>query len=76
MTLVCSTESCDRAPTEAIEFRGLMGHVHDCPAHAAVVREFCDVTHSAPIVDGVCPAVACTGNRAIAVGYPTPLEAP
>lgn len=74
MRLDCSSMNCLEEASEALTLRGQAGHVHDCAKHAAGLREWCDVTFSAPIVEGVCPAVGCTGNRAIAIGYPTPLE--
>lgn len=74
MTLMCCSISCTEPAAEALQFRGQPGHVHDCPAHAARVREWCDVIHSAPIIDGECPAPDCTGNDVVGVGMPTPLR--
>lgn len=73
MTLRCCSGTCAEPAVEAIAFRGQPGHIHDCAHHAAQVREWCDITASAAIVDGICPATNCTGNRPIGVGTPTPL---
>lgn len=73
MTLRCCSGTCTEPAVEALAFRDQPGHIHDCAKHAAIVREFCDVIISAPIVDGDCPATNCTGNRPIGVGKPTPL---
>lgn len=74
MRLNCSSEGCPRPAVEALTLRDQPGHVHDCAEHAAVLREWCDVTYSAPIPDGNCPARNCTGNIPIGIGIPTPLE--
>lgn len=73
-TLRCSSEGCDAPATETLFLRDQVGHVHDCPQHAHDVREWCDVVHSAPIIDGEClAAVFCTSNDPIWTGMPTPL---
>lgn len=74
VVLTCSSEGCDEVAVETLFLRDQVGHVHDCAQDAAVLREWCDVTESLPIVDGVCGAVSCTGNDSIAFGAPTPLE--
>jgi len=74
MKLICSADGCDAPATETLFLRGQTGHVHDCPADAAIVREWCDVTSSSPIVDGVCAAAVCTGDRQIWFGQPAPLQ--
>lgn len=71
--LRCSSEGCQREATETLFLRAQVGHVHDCPVHAHDLREFCDVIHSAPIIDGECLAVACTGDEWIWFGQPAPL---
>jgi hypothetical protein len=71
--LRCSSEGCQAVATETLYLRNQVGHVHDCPEHAHDVREWCDVVRSSPIVDGLCMASACTGNRAIYSAPPTPL---
>jgi hypothetical protein len=72
--LTCSSDGCDEQAVEMLELRGMPGHVHDCSVHAHDLREWCDVTASGSIVDNACPAFACTGNRHIWHGAPTPLE--
>lgn len=69
--LECGSEGCTRAAVAALWLRGQAGHVHDCSHHEALVREYCDVIDSKPIVPGLkCPAVACT-PAPIAVQVPT-----
>lgn len=72
--LTCSSGGCEREAVEMLVLRGQYGHVHDCPEHAHDLREWCDVVTSGPIVDNVCPAAACTGNRHLWHYQPTPLE--
>lgn len=71
--LTCSAEGCEKPAVETLFLRDQIGHVHDCAKDAATVREWCDVVHSAPLLDGECLAVFCTGNEAIWTGQPTPL---
>lgn len=71
--LMCSADGCDNTATETLFLRDQVGHVHDCPQDAAIVREWCDVTHSDPIIDGECQAAVCTGNDYIWFGQPAPL---
>lgn len=73
MSLTCSSEGCGRPAVETLFIRGQVGHVHDCVSHAALLREWCDVVHGEPIIDGECMAVACTGDEWIWVGQPNPL---
>ena len=69
----CSAEGCDREAVETLFLRDQTGHVHDCAQDAAVLREWCDVVHSLPIVDGECLAVVCTHDW-IWFGQPQPLD--
>lgn len=73
MTLPCDSVDCDQPAVEAFAFRGIPGHVHDCPEHAAILREFCDVSVSAPLVDGACPVPGCLDGPYLGVAVPTPL---
>lgn len=70
--LPCSSLRCDKPAAEVLSFRGQIAHVHDCTQHAALVREWCDVTASAPIINGRCPVPGCA-DAPIWVGKPTPL---
>jgi len=72
--LICSADGCEQLATETLFLRDQIGHTHDCPQDAAVVREWCDVTSSTPIIDGKCQAKTCTGNDYIWLGQPTPLD--
>lgn len=72
-TVRCSAEGCDRLATETLFLRGQVGHVHDCPQHAHDLREWCDVIHGEPLVDGECMAVVCT-TEGIWFGQPAPLD--
>lgn len=74
MPLTCSAEGCTNNATETLFLRNQIGHIHDCPQDAAVVREWCDVIHSEPIIDGECLAVTCTGNDHIWTGQPATLD--
>lgn len=58
----CSSEGCRYPAGETLWFRGVRGHVHDCLAHAAQLREFADVVKALPIEDGVCPALGCKSS--------------
>lgn len=69
--IICSWEGCDQPAAEALVIRGQAGHVHDCRAHSAVLREWCDVQRSAEIAQGVCP-FPCSAAP-IHVSTPTPL---
>jgi hypothetical protein len=71
--LTCSAEGCESTATETLFLRGQVGHVHDCARDAAILREWCDVIHGEPMVDGECLAVVCTGNESVSFGQPTPL---
>lgn len=52
----CGAAECDRDATEVLTFRGMSGHVHNCPADGAINREYCDVTRSEPVLpSGECP---------------------
>lgn len=70
--LPCSSLRCDQPAAEALSFRGQIAHVHDCTKHAAQVREWCDVTASAPIHNGCCPVPGCA-DAPTWIGKPTPL---
>lgn len=54
----CDSQGCNDVAVEVLMFRDQPGHVHDCAAHAHDLREFCDVTWSAPLV-GECPVRGC-----------------
>lgn len=45
---ICGWEDCQDPATTALTFRGQPGHVHNCDPHAAINREWSDVTWSAP----------------------------
>ncbi|ONI48654.1 MULTISPECIES: hypothetical protein [unclassified Streptomyces] len=47
--LLCGWEDCQETATTALTFRGQPGHVHNCNPHAAINREWSDVTSSAPM---------------------------
>ena len=72
--LTCSAEGCEKPAVETLFLRDQVGHVHDCAQDAAVLREWCDVIHGEPLMDGECLAAACTGNDWIWVGLPVPLN--
>lgn len=69
----CSSEGCDEPPVEALFLRDQVGHVHDCREHSHLLREWCDVVGSRPIVDGECSIEGCTGDVWIAFAPPAPL---
>lgn len=71
--LPCSSEGCPNPAVEMLGFRDQDGHVHDCASHAAQLREWCDVTHSAPIRHGRCPLTDCAATGTW-VATPTRLE--
>lgn len=50
----CCWDGCDQPAAAAVTFVGQAGHVHDCAAHVAVLREWCDV---AEVVSLPCPWV-------------------
>lgn len=50
----CCWDGCDQPASYAVTFAGQAGHVHDCAAHVAVLREWSDV---AEIVNLPCPWV-------------------
>jgi hypothetical protein len=47
--LPCSSEGCGEAATAAIRFHGQTGHVHDCSAHLAILREWADIAEVVPL---------------------------
>lgn len=67
--VVCSSDDCDAAAVEVLVLRDQPGHVHDCAAHAAVVREWCDVVESYPM-----PCALGADCPALYVAQPMPLE--
>jgi hypothetical protein len=71
--LRCSAEGCRKPAVETLFIRDQIGHVHDCSPHAAQLREWCDVVHGEPMIDGECMAVVCTAEP-IHFGQPTPLD--
>jgi hypothetical protein len=68
----CSSEGCEREAAETLFLSDQIGHVHDCSQHAALLREWCDVVHGEPLIDGECMAVFCTDDP-IASDMPRPL---
>lgn len=54
--LLCDAEGCEQPAAYVVRFRGQAGHVHDCPLHAAELRQLADVAH---IQSMPCP-VGCT----------------
>jgi hypothetical protein len=69
----CSVEGCTEKPVESLILRDQVGHVHDCSAHAAEVREWCDVVGSLYITQFGCQIIPCTGDVHIYIAEPTPL---
>lgn len=65
----CSWEDCPRRAVVAMRFRNQPGHVHECHAHAAELREWCDVTESAPL-----PCPFPHGDGTTWTDDPTPLD--
>lgn len=63
----CSWGDCTKDAAHAVTFHRQNGHVHHCPEHLAVAREWCDV---AMVVDLPCPLDH--GHRWTDV--PTPLD--
>ncbi len=45
----CDWEGCQRMAVAAIRFRDQPGHTHDCGPHLAQLREWCDITETAPM---------------------------
>lgn len=73
--LKCCSDGCERVAVEWLRLRDLPGHVHDCPPHAAQVREWCDVTESGRLdPDGTCPVLGCSLIGPIGSAVPTLLE--
>lgn len=67
--VVCSADDCDAAAVEVLVLRDQPGHVHDCSAHAAEVREWCDVVESYPM-----PCALGAACPTLYVAQPTPLD--
>lgn len=67
--VVCSSDECDAPAVEVLVLRDQPGHVHDCAAHAAEVREWCDVVESYPM-----PCALGADCPALYVAQPMPLE--
>lgn len=51
----CTAEGCTNDAVTVLAFRDQFGHVHVCSDDEAIDREWCEVTQSAQITDGVCP---------------------
>ncbi len=68
---------CAAVDTTLLRFAQQPGHVHVCPTHERIDREYCDVVASAPMpmsVCPVCPSAAQGGPSFLAVATPTLLE--
>lgn len=62
---------CASVATAMLRFRGQPGHVHVCPTHEGLDREYADVVDSAPMPMSVCPVVGCAEVGRIGAGIPT-----
>lgn len=65
----CSREGCADPAAYAVTLRGQPGHVHDCVAHTAVLREWADVGSVVPL-----PCPHPHGDGTTWVDTPRPLE--
>lgn len=65
---LCGCGDCQAPATTALRFRDQPGHVHNCGPHAALNREWSDVTSSAPTP---CP---CLHDGTAWTAYPRDLE--
>lgn len=65
----CSWEDCPKRAVIAMRFRNQPGHVHECHAHAAELREWCDVIETAPL-----PCPFDHGDGITWTDDPTPLD--
>lgn len=45
----CSWEDCTAWAVVVMTFRDQVGHVHECPQHEALLREWSDVTAAVPL---------------------------
>lgn len=50
----CSWEGCPNPAAYVVTFVGQPGHVHDCPAHTAVLRRATDVETARSMPCGIC----------------------
>lgn len=61
---------CAAVATTVLKFARQEGHVHVCPTHERIDREYCAVVWSAHMVMSACPLCAITGNNPIGVHMP------
>jgi hypothetical protein len=64
----CSREGCTAAAVAAVRFHRQAGHVHECAADLAYLREWCDIAEVAPLP---CPWVHTETQW---IDYPRDLE--